>query len=69
MSSNLARTDALDSNLNRLGLLVFLSNVGGFIRALRLPPPIKTGRQEIAPKRSLEVKLKHQNQIKSRKKK
>lgn len=46
---------------------VVTMQVVGFLRALRPPPKIKTGRHEIDQKRCLEVVLKHRKsrQIKS----
>lgn len=51
MSSNTARADAFDGPILMEKSSVFLSKVGGILRALRLlPPTIKTDLHEIAQK-------------------
>lgn len=41
---------AFDSYLNWFGFSVFLSNVGGSLQALQLPPPKQTCAQKISAK-------------------
>ena len=55
---------ALDSQPQVIKLTSCLPMVGGFLRVLRLPPPLKTGRHDIA-EILLKVTLKHQKLKKS----